>query len=652
LTASPHGVTFCGMSTLRRALAIALLLPCAALAQGRQLTWPKVSVTAHLDSAGALTVRETQTILFSGDWNGAERSFDLRNGQTLDVTHIGRVDPTTGASKQLTPNDDLTNVDDFAWANGGSTLRWRARLPSDPPFDNTIITYDIEAVYGRILVPQPDGSFLLDHNFAMVDREGIIDRFELTLTLDPAWAAPAGFTGRYEPGAIEPYTGYLVTIPLTYRGASRPASIRYGASDETRKALLFVLGAALVVLFLRLVTREARLGRFAPIPDRSEITAEWLEQHVLSMLPEVAGAMWDDHTAGAEVAAVLARMVHEKKLTSRVETTKVLIFTKTELHLTLEEDRGRLTPHERALIDGLFNPGHRHTSTSMVRERYRSSGFDPASTIRARLETIIGQAMPGGNKPSWKPTALVILAALVVIGYGFSRDVADIAIALATVGISIPVYLIAGGFAIGVQRSLGRLFLALFFLCIPLAIGLYAFAQQLLFQPVDALGPITLIGLTLWVCGQLMSVFNVAASRHSAERVAARKRLFAARRLFREELRNERPALKDAWFPYVIAFGLGGAADKWFRAFGGASHAGGAVMTGASSGSFGGRDSGGSGWTGFGGGGGFSGGGSSASFAAAVGGMAASVPSPSSSSSGGGSSSGGRSSGGGGGGGW
>ena len=160
-----------------------------------------------------------------------------------------------------------------------------------------------------------------------------------------------------------------------------------------------------------------------------------------------------------------------------------------------------------------------------------------------------------------------------------------------------------------------------------------------------------LAGLTLWVLGLVSSICNQGHSRQSAERIALRKRLAAARAFFREELAKPSPQLNDAWFPYLIAFGLGRHIDKWFRAFGGSASTpamASSMLSGSSSSSGGGNS-----WTGFGGGGGFSGAGSSASFAAAVGGMAASVPSPSSSSSGGGGGGGGGgSSGGGGGGGW
>jgi len=138
-------------------------------------------------------------------------------------------------------------------------------------------------------------------------------------------------------------------------------------------------------------------------------------------------------------------------------------------------------------------------------------------------------------------------------------------------------------------------------------------------------------------------------TRESAERIARRRELARARAWFTAELGRERPDLDDAWVPYVLAFGLAGEMDRWFRAFGGAS----AVATGMSQGgawSGASGSGGGSGWTG--GGGAFGGAGATATWASAATAMSAGVAAASSSSGGGGGGGGGGSSGGGGGGGW
>ncbi|MBW3671751.1 MAG: DUF2207 domain-containing protein [Acidobacteria bacterium] len=60
-------------------LSVAVELP------AKSLHWPRFDVTASLDSEGRLQIVERHEILFDGDWNGGERTFDLRAGQKLDL---------------------------------------------------------------------------------------------------------------------------------------------------------------------------------------------------------------------------------------------------------------------------------------------------------------------------------------------------------------------------------------------------------------------------------------------------------------------------------------------------------------------------------------------------------------------------------------
>ena len=72
-------------------VAACLLVPASALAQ-RDLHWDRLDVAAHLEADGRLVVTETQTIVFTGDWNGGERTFDIRPRQQLLVTGVYRED--------------------------------------------------------------------------------------------------------------------------------------------------------------------------------------------------------------------------------------------------------------------------------------------------------------------------------------------------------------------------------------------------------------------------------------------------------------------------------------------------------------------------------------------------------------------------------
>ena len=636
---------------MRLLLALPLLLAVSApvAAQAREVHWPRIAVTAHLDADGRLHVSERQEMRFTGDWNGGERRFDLGPRQKLAFERMLRIDPAAGIERALAPGS-LDLLDHFDWTDR-STLRWRSRLPTDEPFRDTPVTYVIEYTYSNILEPTADGEYRLAHDFAFSDRPSAIDTLAVSLTVDPIWTAPGSFTGQYSVAALPPGEGYLVELFLTYGGTTRPAGVRFGAGAIVRTTLIVIILVALAALILMLVVREVRLGRFAALPLESEITPEWLDVHVFAHLPEVAGAAWDHSTAAPEVAATLARLVSEKKLSSEVKAKKIWIFKHDTLHLAIEVDRDQFRGHERALIDALFTSNERFTDTDKVRKRYAKSGFDPAALIRKQLKGLVEATTPGHRRTS---SSMRLTMGLVALGFTWTlaagiADTTDIPFGLSVVSISLAVYLIAWTQAALWRNRVHRLAPHMLRFLLPLGVGLW-FLLDILYTGIHKVSALMLAGLTAWVLALMFALFNLARSRHSAERIAMRKRLTAARNRFRKELSSEHPQLKDEWFPWLIAFGLGSHIDRWFRAFGGAASGSMATASAISSSSSQ-SSEGGSSWTGFGGGGGFAGAGSSASFAAAVGGMAASVPSPSSGRSGGGGG-GGGSSGGGGGGGW
>src|SRR5438105_4789920 len=131
-------------------------------AEPRTLRWRELAVTAHLDADGRLHVQERHSIVFNGDWNGGERIFRSSLENVLDLERISRID-ASGRAVPLRKDKSLSHVDDYAW-HDSNTLRWRSRLPSDPPFHNQEITYVIDYTDANILIPQQDGSYLLDHN--------------------------------------------------------------------------------------------------------------------------------------------------------------------------------------------------------------------------------------------------------------------------------------------------------------------------------------------------------------------------------------------------------------------------------------------------------------------------------------------------------
>lgn len=620
-------------------------------AQARTLHWRAITVDARLDSAGNLHVRERQAMVFNGDWNGGQRSFSVPMNQRFTFERLLMLDSLTGATLELREGD-LDETNNYGWAEN-RTLRWRSRQPNDPLFRNTELTYVLEFSYSNILVPQRDGSFLLDHDFAFADREGYIGQFIVNLEIDSAWSVPAGVSGTFGPISLPPGEGYVVTVPLTYRAAGQPSGVYFGAGAATRFPLAVLLLAGLGFIALTLFRYESASGRLDGTDLHAPVDERWLEANVFNMRPEVVGAAWDDATGAPEVTALLARLEGEKKLKSEVTKSGLGWFSTPVLTLRLLVPRNQFRSYERDLIDALFQGSEQETDTKRIRKRYAKTGFDPSSKIKFGVEALLKahDRSQAPEKPKPMRTLFLLGAFLVLAIVGAILHPADLVVLIFAAIASMFTFIVAMIQAVLWQKRLENPVPHMLRFIIP--VGLLAAALIfILARAPFRVGPFALAALVALVLAVASSVFNLARGRHSAERIVLRKRLMLARNYFREQLKHPHPVLRDEWFPYLLAFGLGNRMDKWFRAFGGATTPSRDGYTSSTS-SFGSSSSSAPTWSGMGGGGGFAGGGSSSSWAAAAGLMASGVSAPSSSSSGGGGGGGGGgSSGGGGGGGW
>ena len=636
------------MASRRRCIRFAAataLLALAAGASAKELHWRALEVEARLESDGTLAISEVQRMVFTGEWNGGEREFRLGSGQRLTLDRLVRLEPGSTAGTELV-RGDLDEVDRYDWA-AGDTLRWRSRRPTDPPFDATELDYRLDYRITGALRKIGERAYRLDHQFAFTDRDGVIERLVVRLTLAPEWRAASGLPVSWELGPLAPGEGFVLTTDFAYEGAAPPANASPPQLALGRRLAVlaaFVVGAQLFLGATR--RRDRALGRFAAA-ERRTIDAAWLEEKVFSLPPEVVGALWDHTVGSAEVAATLARLTQEGKLRSEVQVTG-RFFRSENLRLELLADRASFTDYEGKLVDGLFG-GARVTDTESIRKRYRSTGFDPAAKIRAgveaRLKRVRGFA-EGSPKPAWKPTALLVVAgiatlALVALGTasGLLRGAAPgavplcIGLAIALLLVSIPGWV---GAFIG-QGRVGRLGGPYFGLLLAEA----AITGVLwVFSALPAASVGLLLGGLLFALGIVRSHANVLATRESAESLVRRRELAAAREHLEAELAKPQPQLDDRWFPYLLAFGLAPKMERWYRRFGALAQASGGSFTSMAGGSGSSGSGGSGGWSG--GGGAFGGGGASATWAMAATAMSSGVSAPS--SSGGGSSGGGGSS--------
>lgn len=624
----------------RTAIGIGLLaLAAVAQARGRTLHWRSIEVKATLDADGLLHVSERQNIVFDGDWNGGERRFRLEPGQELKLAGITRIDPETGASTPLS-DGSLSEVDRYSFTDA-KTLRWRSRLPSDPSFSSREIDYVLDYSLSGVLEKR-GGAYRLNHDFAFSDRDGPIEHFTLDLSLDPSWKTEAPFPAHREAGPLPPGHGYVVSALLRSTRPVAPSAVRTVPVLGDRRLALLLIALAILVFGVHYWLHDRARGRFVPLPPVSEVDGAWLQANVFDLLPEEVGTALDDDVGAAEVSAVIARLVSEKKLKS--ETAPSPSSGKPSLRLTRLAPDHDFQGYEKALVDGLFF-GETSVTPEDVRAHYKSSGFNPAKLIEKDLRAEL--AAKGPFADTFKPAAAwrSLFFFLAAVGFG----VATIRHPVPTDARAVFFFLFTSlfcGFGIALAKYSAesfRPFSASLLFGVALVLVPWAIAARLL--PADY-SPTLFAAFTFMTLMYVSSAFHMAMSRDGAARMERRRRLATARRYFVEQLKSAHPRLEDSWFPFLLALGLGSGVDRWSKSFGAAARSMGTTAFGSGSTSSG--SGSGSGWTG--GGGSFGGAGASAGWASAVGGFSAGVAAPSSSSSG--SGGGGSSSGGGGGGGW
>ena len=177
-----------------------------------------------------------------------------------------RIDPATGARREMREGS-LGAVDRYSWFSD-RVLRWRARLPDDPPFENTEIVYDIAySFYGALV--ETGGRYALNHDFAFADRTGDIEDVVVTLRIDPAWRVDGPQEQTFRGGRLPPGQGYVVRTQLEWSGAGEPTLQR--TPPRQARLLLALAGVPLLLVVLLLASEWSR-GRFAPLrrrPSRS-----------------------------------------------------------------------------------------------------------------------------------------------------------------------------------------------------------------------------------------------------------------------------------------------------------------------------------------------------------------------------------------------
>jgi uncharacterized membrane protein YgcG len=548
-----------------RLLFVVPLMLLASPVMGRELHWESIEVKARLDGEAKLHVVERQRFVFSGDWNGGERRFRLEDGQALRFGGIRRIDDS-GAPVRLTPGD-LSRVDQYRLEGG--LLRWRSRLPTDPEFANTLLTYEIEYVLTGVLGAVRAGDehrYLLNHDFAFADRPGNIERFTLDLELDASWRTVERVGARIATGRLAPGESFVVRRDLVYTGSKPPQAEYLAASPFVRSLTIAAVLAGLPTIFGLFWLGERARGRF--VRPKEAVDESWLEKHILSELPEVVGYMYDNKSGPPEVAAILARLTQEGSITSSVERRR---WRAPLLRMTRQDTGRDLLAQEQQLVHLFFVDRSDETDTDRIRKHYKKRGFDPGSRIR---ESLVSQALRNGAwrddpppDPAQDQTRILTGAyALLFPGALFGFYNIWLMIYMAVLG----GIACAVGRAIAVRSADKVRALPLWWLAASVPTLLVAWMlTSVAKRDVSHVKEAPFLIAAVFLLTVYWFVMKGARTKESAEKMLLRARIAAARGWFAQQLRKQDPALRDDWTPYLIALGLGRNVDRWFASFGG-----------------------------------------------------------------------------------
>jgi uncharacterized membrane protein YgcG len=602
----------------------------------RNLYWDRVEVRAHLNADGSLSVTEFQTYIFNGEWNGGERWFDVHAGQQFKWLGMERFE--RGRVYALRPGN-LNRVDEYKWTES-HRLRWRSRLPTDPPFNQTSIQYVLRYQYNNVL-RKIGSQYILDHNFLFSDRSGVIQNYSLYFSADPVWKIAYTLPLQYFEKSIQPGLGYVLNLQLVYQGSNLPNALT-PLDRNTRLGLWVLFYVCMLCFLIPFYIKEKSKGRFVPIPSFQKMDEKVLIKRLLSLLPEEVGALWDENIGSPEVTAILARMVQENKI-------KSTLISASNMQFELLVSKNTLTGYEKKLIDGLFFGGRKQVSTQALKTYYRKAGFDPASLISAGLNASIVQHTDLRNiqktysdyRLAWRLIGVGILIAAVNIlfhGFSYAQWVFPLGLLalLSFFGSALFLYWL---FRKEIAKTGSILFKVWFCASIPLGVTLI---QLDTYQDPLFFGPY--LGLMFFVLGLSWALMVMGQTEDPMKKMALRRELICIRNYLKDQLKQKNPKLKDEWLPYLLAFGLSSSVDRWTRVFADQVATGGTLSNRVSGGSFSSASTKSS-WSG--GGGQFGGAGAVGSWVSATAVMASGVTAASSSSGGGGGSSGG-----GGGGGW
>lgn len=543
-------------------LGLATVTPALLASPAGTVTWKSVGVTATLAPDGSLDITERHDVIYSGDWDFAQRRFAAGFLQKLDFAGVWRLNPSNATPVRLAfGSPDVPGR--LSWVNSW-TLRWRLPPVSGTAPKNREEQY-IYKFRWRNILRRRNGVYHLDHDFAFPGRGGTIEIFTLKANLTPVWQAQQGFAPAQTAGPLAADQGFPVHWTLRYLPPGAPRGVLADPNFSVQYGIWLLLVIGTICLYLIYQLSENALGRFIHPTAPARIDEAWLGRHIFHLRPEEVSAIWSCRVGPAEAAALLTRLAAEEKLAVRPAGNQP--FARDIMTARLLAPRSAFAGYERDLVEALLPGGQPESDTKHLRAR---TGVITGLAFRENLSSSI-QSRPGFSKRSPSPSSLPIFAfgilSLVFLLVAMISQPEEIVLIIGFLFLGLlfwPLSLACGFWG---RRVAGRknwwLAGSLAAAWLPAVLLLVAAGTEWL--------PVTASFAAAAVLGALAALagaFNLARARDGKERLARRLDLLAGRRFFRHELRQPRPRLRDSWLPWLLALGLAPQIERWSGDFG------------------------------------------------------------------------------------
>jgi uncharacterized membrane protein YgcG len=286
-------------------------------AAAKSLDWKKFEVQAHLENDGDVTIKEEQTIVFDGDWNGGERRFDVAEGRSVDLISIQHWSPSVNGWIPV-ERGELSKVDRYQWTSS-DTIRWRSRLPLDPPFHNTEERYLLQfRIHGAGQAGDP-GQTIVRFPVLPGDRPGSVQVFDFHFTADPSLGQTTSDANEQAQMHRENVpAGTAIFARMTLTGGTSSVPIKSTSSSSPSGTTRFALVAGLVliigILLWKFFDREKSLGRFSQGPSIQDINENFLNENLFRYPPEIVNVLWEEEVGTKAVLTLLSRLQCEGKI--------------------------------------------------------------------------------------------------------------------------------------------------------------------------------------------------------------------------------------------------------------------------------------------------------------------------------------------------